>query len=297
MQELFGQCNDGFLILHGGAGPQDPSTGRVRKVTEELIEIARQAAPLLAEESREMDAVVMCLGAMERSESFNAGYGSALQADGQIRMSAALMSGTDQTFSGVISASHLVHPSLLAKHLQNESSRVLTSPGTELLARQLHLPVESPLSPARVKTWREKAETNRSLCDTVGCVVRSCAQRLAVGTSTGGRGFEFPGRVSDSATVAGTYASTHAAISCTGIGEEIVDDATAARLETRCRDGMTLESASRRCCQEALAHKRHYGWIALDRAGHWTASTLTACMTFAVVDQKGNVLASSLPPS
>ena len=51
---------------------------------------------------------------------------------------------------------------------------------------------------------------------------------LAAGTSTGGRGFEYPG-VTDSATVAGNYASRFAAISATGIGEEIVDDALAAR--------------------------------------------------------------------
>ena len=40
---------------------------------------------------------------------------------------------------------------------------------------------------------------------------------LAVATSTGGKGFEIPGRVSDSATVAGNYANLNCAISCTGV--------------------------------------------------------------------------------
>ena len=43
--------------------------------------------------------------------------------------------------------------------------------------------------------------------------------------------------------------------------------AVAARLETRCRDGMTLETAARRCFDEAVARNRLYGWIALDRNG------------------------------
>ena len=45
---------------------------------------------------------------------------------------------------------------------------------------------------------------------------------LAVATSTGGKGFEIPCRVSDSATVAGNFANNFAGISCTGVGEDIV---------------------------------------------------------------------------
>jgi isoaspartyl peptidase/L-asparaginase-like protein (Ntn-hydrolase superfamily) len=40
---------------------------------------------------------------------------------------------------------------------------------------------------------------------TVGCVVLDSKEKIAVATSTGGKGFEIPGRISDSATVAGNY--------------------------------------------------------------------------------------------
>ena len=42
------------------------------------------------------------------------------------------------------------------------------------------------------------------------------ADQIYAGTTTGGRGSEEPGRVSDSATVAGNYASYAAGVSATG---------------------------------------------------------------------------------
>ena len=188
---------------------------------------------------------------MELEPEFNAGYGAALQMDAQARVSAALMEGATQNFSGVIGVSQVKHPSKIARHLQQSSSRVLTLPGAETIARQLSLPVENLVTSKRLKQWEQKAHDNVSGSDTVGAVVWHPKMGLAAGTSTGGRGFEYPGRVTDSATVAGNYASRFAAISATGIGEEIVDDALAARLETRCRDGMSLAEASARCFKEA----------------------------------------------
>ncbi|GIT62976.1 MAG: hypothetical protein Ct9H300mP21_05220 [Pseudomonadota bacterium] len=71
------------------------------------------------------------------------------------------------------------------------------------------------------------------------------------GTSTGGIGCEIPGRVSDSPTVAGTYASTKAGVSCTGIGEQITQQAAAAKVVTRVGDGMLLNEAVTRTMQES----------------------------------------------
>jgi L-asparaginase len=116
---------------------------------------------------------------------------------------------------------------------------------------------------------------------------------LFAGTSTGGRGFEYPGRVSDSATVAGTYCTAYAAVSATGVGEQIIDDALAARLETRRRDGHTLEAASRQCFKEAVARQRAYGWIALDADGFWASAHNTKAMSFVVFDSTHGELASS----
>lgn len=292
--QAYGKSDQPFLIVHGGAGSQDPSGPWLEAASREIIEIAQQAAVLLSN-NVPLDPVERALAGMEDCPHFNAGLGAALQADGQARLTAAVMDGDRQSFSGVISITNVKNPSHLARHLQNRSSRVLTAPGHDILARQLEMPVVDLITKQRMDRWIT-ARQNHGLgdCDTVGCVVWTPAKTLAAGTSTGGRGYEFPGRVSDCATVAGNYATTYAAISATGIGEEIVDDAVAARLETRVRDGKSLEDASRLAFAEATTRQRGYGWIAVDAKGHWAVAHTTPAMTYAVVTMRGDILISSL---
>ena len=291
MNELYGQCQGPLVMVHGGAGPADPDGDKIKLATRALREVAQLGFGALQRGDDQLQVVVECLKRMERHDHFNAGRGAVLQADGQPRLTAAIMDSREEKFSGVISATDLLHPSDLAKALQNEDARVLTNPGIELLARRLGIPVESPLTPARVRQWTERAEAELD-CDTVGCLVRTSDGTICVGTSTGGRGYEFPGRVSDSATVAGTYCTKFVAIGATGVGEQIVDDALAARIETRCRDGMALEEASHKCLQEAVDRNRQYGWVAADAAGEWGIAYTTRGMSY-IVQGDGDELAAS----
>lgn len=272
----------------------DPSSDWVHEATRILIRITQNSLTKLKEAHNILDPVEQALAGMELQPEFNAGYGAALQMDGQARVSAALMEGSSQSFSGVIGVTHTTHPSRIARHLQQQSSRVLALPGAETMARELGLAVSNLITPKRLEQWKQKAHDYVTRTDTVGAVVWHPKLGLAAGTSTGGRGFEYPGRVTDSATVAGNYASDFAAISTTGIGEEIVDDALAARLETRCRDGMSLAEASRRCFKEAKDRKRSYGWIASGQDGQWVIAYTTTAMTYVVIDEDGEVIASSL---
>lgn len=292
--ERSGKHPQAVIVVHGGAGPMDPSSEWVHQATNILIRITKASLDSLRDSDQILDPVESALAAMELQPEFNAGYGAALQMDAQARVSAALMEGATQSFSGVIGVSQVTHPSRIARHLQKSSSRVLTLPGAETMARKLGLPVDNLITSKRLKQWEQKANDHVTCSDTVGAVVWHPKFGLAAGTSTGGRGFEYPGRVTDSATVAGNYASDYAAVSATGIGEEIVDDALAARLETRCRDGLSLAEASNRCFQEAKARKRSYGWIATGKDGQWAIAYTTSAMTFVVMDQNGEVIASSL---
>ena len=121
---------------------------------------------------------------------------------------------------------------------------------------------------------------------TVGCVVMDAEGRLAAATSTGGKGFEIPGRVSDSATVAGNYADIHAAVSCTGTGEDIVNGAVAARFVTRIGDGMTLEQAAEKAEAELKQHKRNAGFIAITAKGAWVTGASSPFLPYAAYDGK-----------
>lgn len=294
MEFLCGHSDQPFFLLHGGAGPMDPSSEGLRVATQSLERIAAQSL-LHPRPMSKMDLAAKLIEGMENDPGFNAGFGSALQADGQIRLSAALMDGAEQRFSGVISVGELRHPSRLAFALQHESSRVLTDPGASRLARRLGQPPEDLVTEARFNSWLAKRRDAFFDSDTVGVVLRAEDASLLAATSTGGRGYEEAGRVSDSATVAGNYASPFAAISMTGIGEQIVDDGTAVRIETRVRDGWSLEASCRKTFEEARAAQRAYGWIACDAKGHWCVAYLTPAMSFLVQTFSAQVLASSMP--
>lgn len=272
------------VIIHGGAGSSLHSKGGVDAVRQSLHRILHEIAAVLAAGSTAEDAVVLGCRLLEDDPRFNAGTGSVLQSDGQIRMSASLMSGAQQRFSGVINVSRVKNPIDLAKVLQQQADRVLSDYGSAELARELQLPIHNPLTDQRLQEWLQDREGNfaRKMADvvaerelvsheagrgTIGVVVLDGAGRLAAGTSTGGKGFERIGRVSDSAMPAGNYANRHAGISCTGIGEDIIDECLAAKIVIRVTDGLSLKEAFQRSFTEAHQNGRDLGAIGLDAHG------------------------------
>jgi L-asparaginase len=60
-------------------------------------------------------------------------------------------------------------------------------------------------------------------------------------------------------------------VSCTGIGEHIVDHAAAVRVVLRVEDGDSVEAAVERTIREADRRGLEYGLIALDAAGRSVA--------------------------
>ncbi|MEO0405804.1 MAG: isoaspartyl peptidase/L-asparaginase [Cyanobacteria bacterium P01_A01_bin.135] len=284
------------LIIHGGAGSSLKGKGGLEAVRRSLHEIVRQTFAALEAGATAEEAVLLGCRLLEDEPRFNAGTGSVLQSDGQVRMSAALMSGDRQRFSGVINVGQVEHPIDLAQTLQTAADRVLSETGAALLARELQLPLYNPLTDLRLREWMQERQGNfdadmasviaeptgeptgeleqaGSKTDseagrgTIGVVARDRQGRLAVGTSTGGKGFERIGRVSDSAMPAGNYATPVAAVSCTGIGEDIIDECLAARIVVRVTDGAALEAAFQRSCSEAHQNHRDLGAIGLDHSG------------------------------
>jgi L-asparaginase len=102
----------------------------------------------------------------------------------------------------------------------------------------------------------------------VGCVVLDKDGKLSAATSTGGKGFEMSGRISDSATVAGNYANDFCAISCTGVGEDIVACALAAKIVTRVTDGHSIEGAFTKSFDELKEFDGFAGAIGIDFKGN-----------------------------
>jgi len=272
------------LIIHGGAGSSLKGSG-VEAVRRSLSQVVEEVYLLLVSGTSARDAVVRGCQLLEDDPRFNAGTGSVLQSDGQIRMSAALMDGSVQRFSGVINVSRVQHPIDLAQALQNSDDRVLSDYGAVELLRELQIPSYDAMTDIRLQEWmqerqenfvkkmagvvseQELVESSNARRGTIGVVALDSQGRLAAGTSTGGKGFERIGRVSDSAMPAGNYATAHAAVSCTGIGEDIIDECLAARIVVRVTDGLSLQEAMQRSFAEAQQHKRDLGAISIDATG------------------------------
>ena len=271
------------LILHGGAGGHLKSEKGEEAVRQALYSIVKEVYAMLESGASATDAVVKGCQLLENQPTFNAGTGSVLQSDGQIRMSASLMDGSKQRFSGAINVSRLQHPIKLAQFLQGEEDRVLSDYGAAELLRELNVPVYDPLVDIRLKEWIQERDENFSKemagvvaeqalihearKGTIGVVALDRDGKIAAGTSTGGKGLERIGRVSDSAMPAGNYADASAGVSCTGIGEDIMEECLAAKIVIRVTDGMSLVEAMKKSMQESHSRNRDLGAIAIAADG------------------------------
>ncbi|WP_017715458.1 isoaspartyl peptidase/L-asparaginase [Kamptonema formosum] len=296
------------LIIHGGAGSSLKGKGGVEAVRKSLYKVLEEVYSLLLAGASAREAAIRGCHLLEDDPRFNAGTGSVLQSDGQIRMSASLMDGSAQRFSGVINVSRVQHPIDLASALQTSPDRVLSDYGSAELLRELQVPIYNPLTDNRLQEWMQEREENfvREAAGvvaenepvgepgrgTIGVVALDIQGRLAAGTSTGGKGFERIGRVSDSAMPAGNYATSHAAISCTGIGEDIIEECLAARIVVRVTDGFSLEEAFKRSFGEAEKNKRDLGAIGIDATGTigWGKTSQVLLAAYHTGSQLGDTL-------
>jgi len=272
------------LIIHGGAGARERGPGEEKACSDALREIAMAGYAVL-QRSGVRAAVIASIKRLEDNPLFNAGTGSRLQRDGVARMSAAIMDNEDHVLSGVINVERVQNPIVVADKLRDATHTMLAGDHATAFARSQNIEEFDVVTDHRREEWKDGL-TGRT--GTVGAVAVDDNGVLCAATSTGGVGHETPGRVSDAPTVAGTYACKAMGISCTGVGEEIVYQAVAARIATRTLDGADLESAASRTIREGDDHGYRYGLIALDSGGHhFTGQTAEITTLFAVIDETG----------
>lgn len=272
------------LILHGGAGSRLIGSKRAGIYASSLQTILDQVVPRLNRGATALECVVEAVRLLENDPLYNAGRGSKIQSDGKIRMSSALMDGQRRRFSGCVNVERVKNPILLARALLNKKDRVLACQGAQRFARQAGLQFGSNYTAAQLAEYKNK---KRGKSGTVGALALDANGHLAAATSTGGRGFEFPYRVSDSPTVAGNFANGHCAVSATGTGEEIVELAVASSLCTLVEAGVPLAQAAARIFKKAAKDGREFGMIALDQKGGFHACTTTPSLVWAVAHKGG----------
>ena len=254
------------LIIHGGFFSESRTNHEVKKAKQEALkEIVEQGYKHLASHSA-LETVVYVVRLLEDCDLFNAGTGSQIQSDGKIRMSASLMDGKSLRFSGVINIEDVKNPICIARKLLEQEDKVLSGGGAQNYARENGFKYYNPEIPQRRWEYEKKLSDSIRL-GTVGCVALDMNGDLAAATSTGGKGFEIPGRVSDSATAAGNYCNKFAGISCTGVGEDIVSGAVATKIVTRVTDGMLLSPATEKTLNELKPFDGFAGVIGISAHG------------------------------
>lgn len=254
------------LIIHGGFFSESHANMETKAAKQTALSTIVTRGYEYLKTHTALETVVHVTSLLEVDVLFNAGIGSQLQSDGKVRMSASVMDGRTSKFAGVINIENIEHPVFVANKLLDREDRVLSGDGALKFANQNGFVYFDPVTPQRQDEFEARLNQQENK-GTVGCVAMDAEGHIASATSTGGKGFEIPCRVSDSATVAGNFASKFAGISCTGVGEDIVSGAIAAKIATRVTDGFTLEDATNKTFKELQEIDGFAGVIAISHLG------------------------------
>jgi L-asparaginase len=271
------------LIIHGGFFSEASSSEETKKAKQQGLSEIVTAGHEYLETHSALETVAYVVSLLEDNELFNAGRGGQIQSDGKLRMSASLMDGKSLQFSGVINIEDVKNPIMIAQKLLDKEDRVLSGHGALDFARKSGFEFYNPITEERQQEYDEKRNQQENK-GTVGCVALDDAGNIAAATSTGGKGFELPCRVSDSATVAGNYANQVAGISCTGVGEDIVNAGLAIKIVTRVTDGMSLKQAADKSFEELKQIDGFAGIIGITSTGELYHTDSHPYMVWAAFD-------------
>jgi beta-aspartyl-peptidase (threonine type) len=289
------------LVVHGGAGlilRETLSPGLEADYRTALQGALDAGHEILKAGGSAVDTVVAALVLLEDDPLFNAGRGSALNAEGLCELDAAIMDGSTLAAGAAAGLRNVQHPIRLSRDIMERSPHVmLIGDGAERFARELDHPIvpneffqtarrrhqlenvqraaeqlPSHLSPAEQDDNQVPVASAENKWGTVGCVALDANGHLAAGTSTGGMTNKKYGRVGDSPIIgAGTYAEdATCAVSATGHGEYFIRAAFA-------RDVAARMAFGGRSVGEAAAAALHRigtlggsgGAIALDASGNF----------------------------
>lgn len=257
------------IIVHGGAHPVADDDVQASDCA--CLAAVDAGAAVLERGGSALDAVEAAIRVLENDPVFNAGYGSALNADGEVENDAAVMEGEKLMAGAVASIRGVRNPISAARKVMETEHVLLSGEGARGFAEKSGVELCEPdelITAARRRDWEASKKTRGS--DTVGAVALDARGTFAAGTSTGGLTNKMPGRIGDSPLVGlGLYADNSAGgVSMTGDGEMIMRMALAHRVINSMCNGTDADRAS----EEAIgAMERRVGGeagcIAIDRHG------------------------------
>jgi len=279
------------IVVHGGAGAI--SVERIQPCLEGVKRAAKTGFDVLNDGRSAVEAVVEAVAVMEDDGSFNAGYGSSLNIEGEIEMEASVMDGKNLEAGAVGLLKDIKNPVRLAKIVMEKTDHVfVVGEGAEKLAEIFKVERRKPLTKLRLQYYEKqkkallegkfelpklaelvKANPELFNLETVGAVALDKNGEVAAATSTGGFPLKLPGRIGDSPLIGcGTYADNNAgACSATGIGEHAIRLALAKTVCNYMENGKpaqdAVESAIKLLNKRIQASYKSMGLIAVDIYG------------------------------
>jgi beta-aspartyl-peptidase (threonine type) len=226
------------LAIHGGCGVMaklDLSEADWRDARTDLGQALKAGWAVLSSGGTALDAVEAAVVVMEDSPHFNAGYGAALNTDGEHELDASIMDGSNLEAGGVTLVRRIRNPIKAARKIMEAGDAILLGgDAADAFAKSAGLEMVEPdyfTTERRVKalaamkahaaagTAAKASESEKH--GTVGAVALDADGHLAAATSTGGYNNKPAGRIGDTPIVgAGTYARDGVcAVSGTGKGE------------------------------------------------------------------------------
>jgi len=247
-------------------------------------------------------------------DNHSVGYSGYPDRDGRVTLDAVIMDDAGHT-GAVAALEDTTHAISVARAVMEHTPHVmLVGEGATRFARERGFPVTNLLTPDSEAAWRDWLKTstyrpqanieNRPSAtpggaldhDTIGILARDDAGRMAGGCTTSGMAFKMHGRVGDSPIVgSGLYVERGiGGATATGLGEEVVRIAGAARVVAGMRHGLSPMAA----CAEAVRHiatlrgnavrGTQVGFLAMDVRGRVGAFCLLPGFTYAVTTSAGD---------
>lgn len=301
-----------IIVVHGGAGTWNISINKAYKVAKVLKNALINGGKVLNSGGSALDAVEVAVRIIEASGELNAGLGSCLNMAGQVEMDAGIMDGYTLKGGAVACIKDIKHPISAARKVMELTDHILLS-GDYATKFALNVgiePARNLITPSKIRTYRQlikelEKQNSKNLNiykniknmnplkinnegETVGAVALDTNGRLAAATSTGGRWLKLPGRIGDTPILgAGTYANKYAAVSATGVGEEIIKIGLALRICDLVERGIPLQQATNEMIKiiTQTAGENTAGVIAVDRYGNYSFSYNTPGMARGVLIQ------------
>lgn len=290
------------ILVHGGAGQWDGFDH------EAVLGGVRAAAAagwaILKAGGTALDAVEAATVVLEDHPLFDAGYGSFVNANGEVEMDALIADGREIRFGAVAGVRHVKNAIKLARGVMDKTQNCFfVGDGADDLAARLGMPIIANIQLITDKEYQQFLKRVKDTAPraslgtgTVGAVAIDASGHLASATSTGGTPDKPKGRVGDSPLFgAGGYADdAGGAASATGQGENIMRFFLSKDAVDRMRAGQPAPEAA----QAALAYldsripNPNAGLIIVSADGRLGAAHSTNAMPIAWVNGDDQVGAS-----